>query len=309
MNVSKGVLPETSTKARMNKLKKHAKFKKKLTIFSFLVIPVTLLMVFSYLPLANIIGYSFTDWDGLSDKRTFVGFYNYIEVFKNPEYFRVFKVCIYYFIGGIIQLVIALYFATILSFKVRFKEFFKGIIFFPNLINSVAISFMFLLFYRPGGTLDTALAVFGIESGVKWLGNPDVINWSLALTSIWKYTGLTFIMFFGAIQAIPTDIYEAAELDGVNGWQKFRYIILPNISLLFNVNLIMLVSGVISVFEMPYVMTGGANGSMTFLIKTVETAFKYSRVGMASAMAVIVTLLVIVVTGIGALYRKKTGGN
>lgn len=70
----------------------------------------------------------------------------------------------------------------------------------------------------------------------------------------------------------------------------------------------MLISGVISVFEMPYVMTGGANGSMTFLIKTVEAAFKFSRVGIASAMAIIVTLLVVSITGIGTLYRNRKEG-
>lgn len=283
-------------------------FKKKLTILSFLLVPVLLLLVFSYLPLANMIYYSFTDWDGLKATKAFVGFANYKEVFSNSEYLTVFKASFYYFVGGIFQLIIALYFATILSFKVKFKGFFKGVIFFPNLINSVAISFMFLLFYRPGGTLDTALALVGIKHSIKWLGDPSIVNWSLALTSIWKYTGLTFIMFFGAIQAISKDIYEAADIDGVNSWQKFRYIIFPNISILFNVNLIMLISGVISVFEMPYVMTGGANGSMTFLIKTVEAAFKFSRVGIASAMAIIVTLLVVSITGIGTLYRNRKEG-
>lgn len=284
------------------------KLKKNLSLISFLFIPVFLLLVFSYLPLANMIGYSFTDWDGLKTTKTFVGFDNYLEVFRNKEYFTVFKASFYYFVGGILQMIIALYFATLLSFKVKFKGFFKGVIFFPNLINSVAIAFMFLLFYKPGGTLDTALALIGVNPGIKWLGDPKVINWSLALTSIWKYTGLTFIMFFGAIQAISKDIYEAAEIDGVNSWQKFRYIIFPNIMILFNVNLIMLISGVISVFEMPYVMTGGANGSMTFLIKTVEAAFKLSRVGIASAMAIIVTLLVITITGVGTYYKNRREG-
>lgn len=281
------------------------KLKKKLTLLSFLFVPVSLLLVFSYLPLANMIHYSFTNWDGLKSQKGFVGIANYIEVFTNPEYLKVFKTSLYYLIGGFFQLAIALYFATLLSFNVKFKGFFKGVLFFPNLINSVAISFMFLLFYRPGGTLDTSLAIFGIKSGVKWLGNPDIINWSLAFTSVWKYTGLSFIMFFGAIQSIPTEIYEAAELDGVNSWQKFIHIIFPNILILFNVNLIMLISGVISVFEIPYIMTGGANGSTTFLIKTVDAAFKFSRVGLASAMAIIVTLLVVAITGIGTYYKNR----
>lgn len=291
---------------KMKKLKKN--LKKNFSLVSFLFIPVFLLLVFSYLPLANMIGYSFTDWDGLRETKKYVGFSNYKEVFANPEYFRVFKTSFYYFAGGIVQMIIALYFATLLSFKVKFKGFFKGVIFFPNLINSVAIAFMFLLFYKPGGTLDTALSLIGMNLGIKWLGDPNVINWSLVVASVWKYTGMTFIMFFGAIQAISTDIYEAAEIDGVNSWQKFRYIIFPNITILFNVNLIMLVSGVISVFEMPYVMTGGSNGSMTFLIKTVEAAFKFSRVGIASAMAIIVTMIVITVTGVGTWYKNKIEG-
>ncbi len=101
-------------------------------LISFLLIPVSLLLIFSYLPLANIIYYSLTSWDGLGQTKEFVGLSNYIEVFKNPDYFTVFKTSIYYFIGGLFQMAIALYFATILSFKVRFKGFFKGVFFFPK---------------------------------------------------------------------------------------------------------------------------------------------------------------------------------
>ena len=110
----------------------------------------------------------------------------------------------------------------------RFRNLFKGILFFPYLINGVAIGFIFLYLFQPGGTLDTVLRLVGLEDQQRpWLGDPDIVNWSLAGTSVWRYIGLNFVLFLGAIQSIPGEIYEAAELDGANRWHQFRYIIAP----------------------------------------------------------------------------------
>lgn len=277
---------------------------KKIIIISFLIVPMTLLITFSFLPVINMFWYSFTDWNGFSAKN-FVGIENYITVFTEPEYFRVFGVSLYYFFGTFVQMGIALYFATILSFKVRFKNFFKGVLFFPYLLNGVAIGFMFLFFFRPDGALDTVLHVIGLGDFSKlWLGNPDIINISLAGTSIWRYMGFNFIIFLGAISSIPKDIYEASEIDGANRWHQFRYIILPSIKIIVSLNLILAISGALSAFEIPYIMTGGANGSATFVIQTVDTAFKYGKVGLGSAMAVILLIIVVIVT----VVQKKFFG-
>ncbi|WP_018931186.1 MULTISPECIES: carbohydrate ABC transporter permease [Gracilibacillus] len=265
-------------------------------IVSFLIVPLTLLATFSFLPVANMFWYSVTDWNGYSDKE-FVGLENYITVFTDPEYFRVFGVSLYYFFATFVQMAIALYFATILSFRVRFKNFFKGVIFFPYLLNGVAIGFMFLFFFRPDGALDTVLQMIGLgDLAMHWLGNPDIINISLAGTSIWRYMGFNFIIFLGAISSISGEIYEAAEIDGANRWQQFRYIIMPSIRIIISLNLVLAISGALSAFEIPYIMTGGANGSATFVIQTVDTAFKYGKIGLASAMAVILLFIVIIVT-------------
>jgi raffinose/stachyose/melibiose transport system permease protein len=201
---------------------------------------------------------------------------------------------------------LALYFATILSFNVRFKNFFKGVLFFPYLLNGVAIGFMFLLFFRPEGTLDTVLNALGLGEFIQlWLGNPDIINISLAGTSIWRYMGFNFIIFLGAISSIPKDVYEAAEIDGANKWHQFRYIILPSIRRIIQLNLILAISGALSSFEIPYIMTAGANGSKTFVIQTVDIAFKYGKVGLGSAMAVVLMIIVIVVTLIQKKFFKE----
>lgn len=282
------------------------KQRQRLVVAVCLGIPLLLLLVFTYLPVVNMFMYSFTKWNGFSPTKEFVGLENYITIFSNPDYFSVFKNSLYYFGSALVQIALALYFAVILSTEVKGKNFFKGALFFPYLINGVAISFIFMIFFRPDGTLDTVLRAFGLDVLItKWLGNPDVINYSLAGTSLWRYMGFNFIIFFGVIQSIPKDIYEAAAIDGASAWKKFIYIIIPNIKLVLEINVLLAVNGAISAFEIPYIMTGGGNGSMTFIIQTLETAFTHNKIGLASAMGIVLMCIVLVVTGI---QRKFFGG-
>ncbi len=275
----------------------HGEFR--LTPLLFLVIPLALLITLTYYPVANMFYYSVTDWDGISLDKQFIGFKNFTEIFTEPQYWQVFAVSLYYFAASFVQMIIALYFATLLSFATRFKNLFKGIIFFPYMINGVAIGLIFLFFFRPGGTLDTTLALFGIGhlgSFPQWLGNPSIINISLAGASVWRYSGLNFVLFLGAIQSVPSEIYEAADLDGATSFQKFRYLILPSIRRIISLSFILAIAGSLSAFELPYIITGGANGSATFVIKTIQEAFTFQRVGFASALAVVLLAIVLVVT-------------
>ncbi len=262
----------------------------------FLVVPLILLLVFTYLPAINIFLYSFTKWDGFGTIDKYVGLQNYIDIFTKPEYFSVFSVSLFYFAGSIVQIILALYFATILSFNVRFKNLFKGILFFPSLINGVAIAFTFLYFFQPEGGLDTVVKALGVTNPPLWLGERSLINISLTGVSVWRYMGFNFVMFVGAIQSIPAEIYEASELDGAGRWQQFRYIILPGIRMILVLNLILSVKGALSVFEIPYIMTSGMNGSSTFVIQTVNTAFKNNKFGLGAAMAVVLLILIVIVT-------------
>ncbi|MBO3103871.1 carbohydrate ABC transporter permease [Cellulomonas fengjieae] len=272
---------------------------RRLTPYYFLLIPVGLLLLLTFAPVVTMFWYSATDWDGLDKTKNLVGLDNYVEVFTDPDNVRVFYVSLYYFVASFVQMALALYFATILSFRVRFTNLWKGILFFPYLINGVAIGLIFLNFLKPGGGLDTVLLTAGLESLVQqWTGDPDVANFSLAGVSVWRYLGLNFVMFLGAIQSISSEIYEASDLDGANRWHQFRYIILPSIRPIVGLSLILAISGALAVFEVPFVMTGGANGTETFVIRTVWMAFNRNLVGLASAMAVVLLLVVLVVTWI-----------
>lgn len=282
------------------------KTQRKVIIIAFSLIPVALLFTFAYLPVFNMFKYSFTNWNGYSKSYDFVGLENYKTIFTDSKYFTVFKVSLYYFAGSFVQMALALYFATILSFNVRFKNFFKGVLFFPYLLNGVAIGFIFLFFFRPDGTLDTLMQTIGLGAYTQgWLLNPKIINVSLAGASLWRYMGFNFIIFLGAISSIGKDIYEAAEIDGANRWHQFRHIILPSIKSIVQLNLILAISGAISAFDIPYIMTGGSNGSNTFVIQTVTTAFKYNKLGLASAMAVVLLFIVIIVTLLQRLLIKE----
>ena len=135
---------------------------KKILIIAFMALPLALLFTFSYLPLFNMLRYSFHEWNGYSKTMKFVGLENYVELFTRSDLFSVFKVSLYYFGASFVQLGLALYFATILSFKTKGANFFIGVLFFPYLMNGVAISFIFLYFFRPGGTLDSFLNLLGM---------------------------------------------------------------------------------------------------------------------------------------------------
>ncbi|MBO6015904.1 MAG: sugar ABC transporter permease [Lachnospiraceae bacterium] len=275
-------------------------------IASFVVIPLLLLMLFTYLPFAQMVQFSFYKMKYLTppDKRVFVGLRNYIDVFKRDDCFKALKLSAYYCIGALLQLALALFFATLLSFRVRGGNVIKGMIFFPYLISGIAIGFIFKFFYTRGFVLDTILQIFGfdLEKLPFWLKDQSVNNWSLVATSIWRYLGQNMVLFIGAIMSVDSELYEAAALDGANRLQQFFYIILPSIRMIVTLNVILSITGSLSAFEPPYVITGGANGTGTYFVIMNEIAHVTQKVGLASAMAVVLLVLIFICTILQKLF-------
>ncbi len=268
----------------------------------FLLIPLVLLIIFTFIPAANMFIYSFQSRDQFGINPEWVGFENYVTVFTNPAYLSTFKNSVYYLVGSIIQLSLALIIAEILCSKIKLKNFYKATVFFPWMMNGVAVALIFRSFFMFGdgitntnGALNSIITLFG-GTAVKWLSDPSLANYCLVFASIWRYIGFDIVMFIGAIQSINPDIYEAAELDGANAWQRFWYIVFPGIKPIIGLQMILAVKGAVSVFEIPYVITNGNFGTTTFVIKTIETAFGYKKVGLASAMAVVLLAIIVIVT-------------
>ncbi len=284
---------------------------KYMTTLLFLLIPLTLLVLFTIIPAINMGIFSFQKRDQLGVNPEWVGFDNYIRLFTDESYLKTFANSIYYMFGSFIQLAFAMLIAVVLCSKIKFANFFKGVLFFPYMMNGVAVSLIFRRFFQKGdgitnteGTLNSILALFGAEP-IRWLSDQGIVNFCLVFASIWRYIGFDIIMFIGAIQSISPDIYEAADLDGANSWQRFRYIIFPSIRPIVALQLILAIKGAASVFEIPYIITGGRSGTSTFVIKTIETAFKYQKVGLASAMAVVLLAIILVITAVQKLCFKE----
>ncbi|MGN0426989.1 MAG: carbohydrate ABC transporter permease [Agathobacter sp.] len=279
-----------------------------LICIGFTVIPLLLLFTFTYLPFGKMVQFSFYKMKYLTpvDKREFVGWQNYIDVFQRDDCFKALKLCLYYIVGAIIQLVLALFLATILSFKVKGGNFFKGMMFFPYLISGIAIGFIFKFFYTRGFVLDTILqwCGFELENLPYWLKDQSVNNWSLVATSIWRYMGQEMVLFIGAIMSVDAELYEAANLDGANKFQQFIHIILPSIKTIVTLNVILSITGSLSAFEQPYVITGGKNGTGTYFVIMDNIAHSSQKVGLACAMAVVLLIIILICAGLQQLFFK-----
>lgn len=278
----------------------------RLIICAYIFIPLLLLFVFTYLPFGEMVGFSFFNMKYVGE-RVFVGLRNYIDIFTRKDIFGSLKLSLYYMAGSVVQLVLALLFATILSFKMRFGNFFKGVFFFPYLINGIAIGFIFKFFFTHGFVLDTFLGWFGIplDSLPYWLKTQKLNNVMLVGTSVWRYLGNNMVLFIGAIMSIDPEMYEAAELDGANKFQQFKHIILPSIKTIITLNIILSISGSLSAFEPPYVIASkGANGTATYFIIMDKIAHTSQKVGLASAMAVFLLAVIFIVTILQNLFFK-----
>lgn len=278
---------------------------KVLVMITFMIIPLLLLFVFTYLPFAEMFGFSFYNMKYIGE-RTFIGFKNYTRLFQRDDTFGALKLSLYYMGGSIVQLVLALYLATVLSFKVKGGNIFKGFMFFPFLINGIAIGFIFKFFYTRGFVFDTVLqwCGFQLDNLPYWLRDQRINNISLVGTSVWRYFGQNMVLFIGAIMSVDAELYEAAMLDGASRFQQFKYIIMPSIKTIITLNVIISITGSLSAFEPPYVITSGANGTGTYFVVMHEIAHTQDRVGLASAMAVVLLILIFIATILQKLFFK-----
>ena len=274
-------------------------------MIAFLIVPLVLLFVFTYLPFGEMVTYSFYNMK-YTGARKFVGWKNYIKVFQRSDCFGALKLSLYYMLGSVVQLAIALYLATMLSFKTRFGDLFKGFMFFPFLINGIAVGFIFKFFYTRGFVFDTVLqwCGFQLDNLPYWLKDQSINNYSLVATSVWRYFGQNMVLFIGAIMSVDPELYEASMLDGANKWHQFLYIILPSIKTILTLNVILSITGSLSAFEPPYVITDGANGTGTYFVIMHQIAHTQQKVGLASAMAVVLLGIILIVTVAQKLFFK-----
>lgn len=283
-------------------------------IIACMVLPVTLFAFFVIYPSLDLLRMSFIQWDGLSSDQKFIGISNYIKmIFSTPDLWGSLKNNAIYFFVHLLFIPIELLVAVLLDSKLKGSKFFKSISFMPYIINGVAIAYAFSYFFSPyGGALNQILTMLGLEGLIQnWLSDPKIVNFSLVTVSLWRFTGFHIILFLAGLQSIPGDLIEAATIDGANFLQRFRFVIIPSITLVIDFVLFSNVRGALQAFDIPFIMTGGGPGysSSTFTFYTMKTAFEFNDFGMASTMGVTIIVMILVVSVIQnklvALSRRR----
>ena len=277
----------------------------KIIIVAFLLLPVIHLLVFSYIPILSNVYLSFTNYKGTGTPK-WIGLKNYKRLLTDPQYIMVFKNCLWYMLVAIPQLVLAFVLAVFVNGKFRGLNFFKGVLIIPYLLNGVIVSTIFIIFFNNSGTLNLILETNGLGAlKQQWLQNLKLVNPAIASISIWRYYGMNFIMFFGGLQTIPSELFEAAAVDGCTKWQEIKYISIPAIRNVLFINILLSVSGSIQVFQIPYIMMNGSNGTTTPVIQIQQSAFADNRVGFAAALSIMVFVIVVIAVGLQSFFNKR----
>lgn len=269
--------------------------------FLFAVPALVLFLLFAIYPGLQVFGLSLFDYS-LTSPPEFVGFDNFAFLSTDPRFGEALLQTVFYAAGTYIPaLVLALILAQALSTRIRGMGLVRLLYFLPLAMSWVAVSIIWRVVLHPDGMLNETLHL-----DVNWLTSSASARWALVIMSIWKETGFFLILFLAGLSAIPSDVYEAARIDGAGAWRRFWYMTLPLLRPVTAVCAIMAVLRGVQSFSPQAVLTNGAFGTEVINLFVYKTAFEAARMGRASAVAVLmfVILLGIAVVQLRALRRR-----
>jgi raffinose/stachyose/melibiose transport system permease protein len=293
-------------------IKKTSPILKPGLIFILLTLPALILyLVFFLYPVLMGLYYSMTNWDGFSRSYSYIGLKNYMDILKDQRFVNSMKFTLYYTILDVtIKLFIALLLAMLLSGKVKYRGFMRSVYFFPAVLSLITVGLVFnQIFYA-------VLPHIGEALGIEWLsrnllGNSDTAVYGIIFTNIWQGISIPMVIFMAGLASVPQDLREAALIDGANGYQRFFAITLPFLIPMLNVNLVISITGALTVFDYIVAMTDGGPASATESIGYLiyrhginEMKFGY---GTAESIYIFLLIVMISVIQIKVLNRKEVG--
>jgi ABC-type sugar transport system permease subunit len=284
------------------------KSSKKSIISYFLVSPYLLhLILFISFPVIFSVVLTFHKWNILSEMQ-YVGFDNYIRLFQDRLFWKALVNTMTFLIIHIpLQLVIALLLAYFLDQKILFKGFFRATFFLPVVISGVVVTMVWQQLYMvDSGLINKLLISIGLGK-VEWLTNKNIAMISIAIMATWKNVGLYVILFLVGLQSVPRRYYEAADVEGANQWQKFRYITLPAINpTIFMVTILSTIGG-FNLFIEPYIMTGGGplNSTLSAMLYIYKQAFEYYHMGYSATLGIVFAFIIMMVVAVQKYTIEK----
>ena len=263
--------------------------------------------IFKLYPFVSSLVYSFTDYDLFKGVQNVVGFQNYIDAFTKPKNVKALQVTFTYaFMTVPLKLIFALFIAYILNFKIKGVGLFRTAYYVPSILGgSVAIAVLWKALCKNDAVINTILAMLGFES-INFLADKNWALFIICLLRVWQF-GSAMVLFLAALKGVPEDLYEAASIDGATKGRQFLSITIPLISPVIFYNLVTQLVQAFQEFNGPYIITNGGPRNATTLISVIvyNTAFKDYKVGMSSAMAWVMFVIVMVLTVIAFVSQKK----
>ena len=264
-----------------------------------------LLAAFTYLPIVRVL------WDSLHDKvhgttaTLFVGLRNYTDLFGDKAFIQSVINNLVYAVGTVpISMALALLFALALQRSGRINAVMRALLLFPSMVPLVAAASLFFFIFLPGvGLFDHYLGKLGIR-GANWLGDPDVALWSLIGITIWKNAGYYMLFYLAGLQTLSSDVLEAATIDGANGWQRLRHVIVPLLAPTTAFVLVIALINVLTQVDHVIVLTKGgpSNSTKLVLYYIFEQAHENFAAGRAAAASVVSVSFLLAVS----LFSLKT---
>lgn len=252
--------------------------------------------VFIVYPLIRGFGISFTNWDGFSPDKAFVGISNYVHLFTDATFGKVMLNTFIYGVGStILQQILGLGLALILRRPSRRSGFVRAVIYLPALVSPVIMGTMYyLLFQYNGGALNDAIGVFGLDK-VAWLSNTTVAILIIVLVNSLQFMGISMVIYLAGLQSIPAMYYEASTLDGAAGWKQFLHITAPLLWPAFTASVVLNLINGLKLFDVITVLTAGGPGYSTNSVSTLIsiTYFDSQNAGYAAAMGVALFIVIV----------------
>lgn len=256
-------------------------------------------LVFTIIPMLSSLYYSCTDYN-MIEKENFIGLQNYVNLFKDPRFLNSIKVTLQYVLFSVpLKLAFALFIAFLLTRPSKAVSFYRSLYYLPSLIGgSVAVALVWKELFARKGLINTNLAKLSIDT-VNWFGNMSTAKWPIILMTVWQF-GSSMLIFAAGLKEIPTSYYEAAKIDGANGWQSFFKITLPCLSPIILFNLIMQLISSFMVFTQAFVITGGGpnDATMYYALYVYKQGINNRNMGYASAMSWVMLIIMSVITAI-----------
>ncbi|WP_373462060.1 carbohydrate ABC transporter permease [Paenibacillus sp. SORGH_AS_0306] len=266
------------------------------------------LLVFWLGPLGYIFYLSFTDWDFMSPDKLFVGLDNYRYLLTNPEFYQALKVTALFGLGSVIPIMVGgLLLALLMNSKLRTSGIYRAFIFSPWVTPTVAVSIVWSWIFQPDvGYANHVLSWFGI-AGIGWLQDSHWALIAILIVTLWKSVGWAMIFYLVALRNLPSDLLEAASIDGAGAWRSFQHITLPLISPTTFFLAVILTIQSLQAYDQINVMTQGgpAGSTRTLLYLYYQSAFEAFNVGEASSVAVVIILICVLLSGCSFLIGRK----